>query len=1434
MYFSKSSRSLICAFFAISALLLAGSAYADHVYWMNASGGNWNVGANWNTGTVPTSADIAHINLDGTYAVTLNSNPTVLGLELGGYSGTQRLICTSWELTVNGSFDINENGYLDLQSSAVHTSGDYILTNAGTIECELSDIELKVVNQGTMTVWRTCDFARTFLNDTTGTLTLEGTSSGNADMTVDQAFTNRGTIELTSSWPVTTTVAYLRTPNTTFVNEATGNINSLLGSSFNTTSSRYIQAEMQNAGTITAQTTGISIYNADASHTNTGTLYAQGGDLSFTSGGGTASVFENTGTITVDSGMTFGCGTDTVKFTSGSVTVSSDGGMSFPSNDVYVNYKYVNNGRIAMTGAGGNINLADTLFNDGTIYMVNANLVGAAPIINSDSLQLVNSDIDVDCVNSGVCHATINGEFAGQFTSMPGSKVVSEGTASNWCIMAFGNSWTNHGTIELTQSGFNSSYVSLLNLSDTLTNASDGVINAVAGTGTPAATRYVSAQLINNGTINVTGANTYISQGAASHENHGTINLTGGNLTVTDKFSNTGDIAIDTTYQFIFSGTRMTLGGGAISGSGRFDNDNDTLHFTGPVTNSSRMYLGQGTLLMDDTLTSTGLIYLGGTDGSGSGAIKNRGMLNFAGGSSLGFGVVNEGSFVAELTNTIGGTFVNSINDTTTLLGNSTGSSSLTISNGFTNYGAIILTSEQADAVTTATLAVTSGTLTNSSTGSIVSDIGSSTGGERYLQAQVNNQGLIQANDLKLTWEKSGASHSNSGTIELVGAALALTLSGSGSFNNSGTIHLQNMMTMTVDQGTFTNATTGQYTGNGSFNLYATTFANDGFVEPGDSPGRINMQANDFVMDTNAQLKIEIGGLTADTEHDVLYCTQNAGFGGVLDIDLIDSYIPTVGDSFKVCTYNARTSNFLAILGLSQMGVTFDTNFTADGLWLVTESISNTPPVISGMPGTRTFANDTSSWLTIWDYVSDDWTNDTNMTYSFTVTNDSLLYSLNIAGVLVLTAEPGYVGVDTLEVEATDEHGASSVDTCIVTVTASNTDPVIAGLPDSVSYRTDSSYTLDIFAAVTDAETADNMMSYMFIVSGDSVSASWSAITGILTLTATNGFIGSTQLVINVDDTDGGTASDTITVTVTAIPNTPPVISGLIDSVTFRTDSTVTVDIYSAVTDAEEADSLLGYMFAAGHVSLDVTWNGTAGEITIAATDDWSGDSYVAVTVTDAGTAQAFDTIWVTVTAVPTSPPVLTMPDSAGFDANDSLLMDIHSMVVDDSHDTLMFYAFSTSNDSLDYSWDYATGILTLKSADGWSGVAWLRLTITDPDTLLAHDSTQIYVFPSLDVPDDELAIPNQFVLKQNYPNPFNPSTTIEFGLPASANVRIVVYNVLGESVRVLADRVWPAGVHRVSWNGRDENGRVMSSGVYFYRLESAAYSATQKMLLVK
>jgi hypothetical protein len=92
----------------------------------------------------------------------------------------------------------------------------------------------------------------------------------------------------------------------------------------------------------------------------------------------------------------------------------------------------------------------------------------------------------------------------------------------------------------------------------------------------------------------------------------------------------------------------------------------------------------------------------------------------------------------------------------------------------------------------------------------------------------------------------------------------------------------------------------------------------------------------------------------------------------------------------------------------------------------------------------------------------------------------------------------------------------------------------------------------------------------------------------------------------------------------------------------------------------------------------------------------------------------------------------------------------------------------------------------------------------------------------------------NDFQLNQNYPNPFNPETVIEYVLPENSKVDLSVYNILGEHVRTLINQYQKAGYRKTTWDGKDQAGRRVSSGIYLYRLKTDSFIEVKKMLLLR
>ncbi|HKW14683.1 MAG TPA: choice-of-anchor D domain-containing protein, partial [Candidatus Krumholzibacteria bacterium] len=128
---------------------------------------------------------------------------------------------------------------------------------------------------------------------------------------------------------------------------------------------------------------------------------------------------------------------------------------------------------------------------------------------------------------------------------------------------------------------------------------------------------------------------------------------------------------------------------------------------------------------------------------------------------------------------------------------------------------------------------------------------------------------------------------------------------------------------------------------------------------------------------------------------------------------------------------------------------------------------------------------------------------------------------------------------------------------------------------------------------------------------------------------------------------------------------------------------------------------------------------------------------------------------------------------------------------------------------------------------------AVLRVKHNDPRSAAVEIPTELSVESTRDVTAAG-DLPLHYALEANHPNPFNPATTIAYDLAGAGRSRLVVYDVKGARIRALVDMNQRAGHYSVTWDGRDDRGAPVASGVYFYRLTSGPFNETRKMVLLK
>jgi len=135
----------------------------------------------------------------------------------------------------------------------------------------------------------------------------------------------------------------------------------------------------------------------------------------------------------------------------------------------------------------------------------------------------------------------------------------------------------------------------------------------------------------------------------------------------------------------------------------------------------------------------------------------------------------------------------------------------------------------------------------------------------------------------------------------------------------------------------------------------------------------------------------------------------------------------------------------------------------------------------------------------------------------------------------------------------------------------------------------------------------------------------------------------------------------------------------------------------------------------------------------------------------------------------------------------------------------------------------YPVGTITTQ---GTAGSIYLKALPLSLVSCAALDEAEVYRKPT--------SVPTEFALLQNHPNPFNASTVIEFAVPEPGHATLEIYNIMGQRMAMLKDEFLAAGQYSVIWDGRDEYGSVVASGMYFYRLRAGRFLETRKMVLMK
>ncbi|RKY55471.1 MAG: hypothetical protein DRP93_03255, partial [Candidatus Neomarinimicrobiota bacterium] len=195
------------------------------------------------------------------------------------------------------------------------------------------------------------------------------------------------------------------------------------------------------------------------------------------------------------------------------------------------------------------------------------------------------------------------------------------------------------------------------------------------------------------------------------------------------------------------------------------------------------------------------------------------------------------------------------------------------------------------------------------------------------------------------------------------------------------------------------------------------------------------------------------------------------------------------------------------------------------------------------------------------------------------------------------------------------------------------------------------------------------------------------------------------------------------------------------------------------------------------------------------------------------------------------TPPVISgVPGCVEFISDTMITLNIWAFVSDvETSDELLQYNFSIDTDSILFSYNESTGILSLSAELEFGGDGNLVLTVTDSEETVKDTIHIIVEKAAISGINGELIIPEGIILYQNYPNPFNPLTEIDYALSKGEYVKITVWSVQGKMIHTLVEGYRSAGFHSVYFNGSG-----LTSGIYFYAIETETFYQKKKMVLIQ
>ena len=558
---------------------------SNAIAWINASGGNWSNGANWQGGSPPGPTEGALIDLDGTYVITLDTDVNVESIALGGNSGRQTLDNNGYAITASGTVRVIGTGALQVASTSL-TAGTVI--NEGTITLNGSNVTGPIDNRSELVVVGYTEIYDSVTTTTNSLLELDGAG---ADASLSLGLTNNGTIYFNSAESGGYPSLYVNSGS--LINAVGGKIR------FTGPGGGYLLANLDNRDSLKVESAE-SVNLDGTTIINSGVMYAATAELDVDA------AFTNSGIVSVAAGQVFGSyGTGFNNEITGNIQLGLDATLDIASTTfasavgftidssltVYIDGSALTSPSVTIAG-----NL--TVAAGGTLEVL-SNTVTVDTLINYGESWLDGAVLNASIHNGGTISATNTGNaINGTIATDSASIFDVEGTGST---LSLSTPFDNDGSILMSSSEAGTA-PSITVGSGTLMNTYTGSIESVG----PAGGLIIVDSLVNWYSVHPLGGGTLTIQGPYI-SNNGAFTAHQGNLTVSGDgtFINAGNLALSQGFTFTraggtFESTYEIRGGGTIDVSGTI------------FANSSRINPGGGTGGPVATLTFDGEVTLTG------------------------------------------------------------------------------------------------------------------------------------------------------------------------------------------------------------------------------------------------------------------------------------------------------------------------------------------------------------------------------------------------------------------------------------------------------------------------------------------------------------------------------------------------------------------------------------------------------------------------------------------------------------------------------------------------------------------------------------------------------------------------------------------------------------------------------------------------------